>query len=152
MTDKREDILVALGAALTGVLTTAGFAVENFLRDAQEVPEDLRPAIVMLDADETVDEALNPYGKGRPTSKTIPLAMSPETFVLLQETDDLIGPKLNEWRAMVIKAVMTDTTLNSLCHEIRYEGFTSALANGRSMEGQAKLHFTFIYMLRPDQL
>lgn len=152
MTDKREDILVALGAALTALLVANSLPDENYKRNAQEVPENQRPAIVTLDGDETVDDALNPYGKGKPTVKTIPLAMSPEIFVLLQETDEDIGPKLNEWRAKVAKAIMTDATLNSLCHEIRYEGFTTALANGRSMEGQAKLHFSFIYTLRPDQL
>lgn len=148
MTDKREDILLRLNAVMASLLDTPDYAFRN----AGEVPETARPAIVVLDADEELDTKLDPYGKGRPSAQIIPVVLKPEIFVLVQETDDQIGPKINEWRAKVIKAVMLDSALIGLCHEIRYDGFTSAFANGRSMEGQAKVHFSFVYMLRPDQL
>lgn len=147
MADKREQILAQLEVVLTALVSNSTF----FYRNVTEVPEDKRPAIVLNDADDELDPLLDPYGKGRPPIQGHPVMMSPEIFVLLQEVEK-IGTALNDWRARVCKAILTDATLASLCHEIRYAGFTSALANGRSMEGQARVHFSFIYLMRPDQL
>jgi hypothetical protein len=141
MTDKREAILAQLGTVLTALVTDETF----FFRNALEVPENKRPSIILNDADDTLDERLNPYGKGKPPVQGIPVSMTPEVFVLLADGgQDDIGPQLNDWRAKVIKAVLSDATLKGLCHEIQYLGFTSALANGRTMEGQAKLTFAFV--------
>jgi hypothetical protein len=36
--------------------------------------------------------------------------------------------------------------------EVRYEGCATALARGRSMEGEMGVSFSFTYVLRPEEL
>ena len=66
-----------------------------------------------------------------------------------------VGPALNELRAKLVKAVLTDAQLNTLVGAngyVRYAGCSTHLGHGRSMEGSMGVHFTFAYVLRPEQL
>lgn len=124
---------------------------DNVFRNKTEIPEDKRPGFVILDADEV---ALEPEvaRRGRPSDGPVIVGMSPEIIVLVQDDVEKVGSVLSEWRATVLKAVTQDAELKALCTEIRYEGFTTALAIGRSMEGQARINFTFVYVLKISQL
>lgn len=145
--DKREKILerlVEVGASVVG----DGKAFRNRV----EIPESVRPAFVVLDADEFADES--DYGRKRPPMAPRIVGMSPEIYILLGEKPERIGPALSGVRASLIKAILSDASLVELCHDgdIRYGGFETGLAAGRSMEGECRLNFTFQYLLRPDKL
>lgn len=147
MADTRENILTQLLALMKQVVDP-----DNVFRNKLEIAEARRPAIVLLDADEERDQALDASGRNRPANAPKIVGMSPELFVLVKEKEENVGPTLNSWRVQIVKKVMNDPVLNSLCHEIRYDGFTTALAAGRAIEGQARVNFTFLYQLRIDQL
>lgn len=153
--DKRELILDRLFTVYQEV------AGEKFaFRNRTDVPEKARPAIILLDADETTDESS--YGKGRPANGPVIVGLTPETYLLVEGKSDSsakadekkVGAEINALRIKVLKAVLHDASLVALCKdgEIRYDGFSTGLAAGRTMEGEASLSLTFRYVLRPDRL
>jgi len=145
--DKREAILARL-VEVAKTLTEP----DCVFRNQTEIPESKRPAIVILDADETADEAA--YGRGRPANAPNVILLQPEIFILLEAAPDKIGTELNGFRNRVLKAVLHDASLLALCKDgdIRYDGFATGLAVGRSMEGEGGIGLTFRYVLRPDKL
>lgn len=145
-TDKREAILVRLLEIYDGLAEDCAF------RNRTNIPESKLPAIVLLDADENADDSA--YGRGRPAKGPVQMEMRPETYVLLAADAKDVGTELSEWRAEIIKAVLTDETLVALTHggDIRYDGFETGLAAGRSMQGEARISFTFRYVLQPTRL
>lgn len=147
--DKREAILTQIKAILDQAMGDG-----KSFRNKIEVPENARPASVLLDADETKEDAKDTALRGRPPEGAMIVMMSPEIFILCAGASEEVGQLLNAERVKIVKAILTDATLQGLCHnkEIRYEGFTTAMATGRSMEGQARLHFTIPYVLRPNKL
>jgi hypothetical protein len=147
MADPREAIMARLLELMKLVVTP-----DNVFRNKIEVAEARRPAIVCLDSDETRDQTLDASGRNRPPTAPVIMVFNPEVFILVQEKEENVGTALNSWRAQIVKAVMKDATLKSLCHEIRYDGFITALAAGRTMEGQGRVHFSFLYHFRIDQL
>lgn len=158
--DKREAILDRLAVVLQSCCDDP----KHFFRNRIDVPENARPGIVLLDADETA-KSEEIAGKKRPASGPVRVELTPEIYLLASGKPDVtggepaadgkaIGKALNARRAKVIKAVLTDATLIELAHDgaIRYEGFATGLAAGRSMEGEAGISFTFEYMLFPAKL
>lgn len=153
--DRREDILARL-VAVAATLVTEDCAFRNTI----SVPEKKRPAIVILDGDEIADEADNE--RKRPPLAPRIVAMTPEVHFLLEGRADTaaegdqvrVGGALNTLRTRFLKAVLTDASLVALCvdGDIRYDGFTTGLGAGRSMEGEAGVGLTFRYLLRPDKL
>ena len=70
-------------------------------------------------------------------------------------TPQTVGTTLNSLRASLIKAVLTDAQLTTLVGangRVRYVGCSTHLGHGRSMEGSMAVHFSFAYVLRPEQL
>jgi hypothetical protein len=81
--------------------------------------------------------------------------MTPEVQFRLQAKAIDVGTNLNAYRASLIKAVLTDTTLLALTangRSIRYQGAMMAAERGRSMEGGIGVAFTFTYLLRPEDV
>ena len=81
--------------------------------------------------------------------------MTPEVLILLGASPESVGPSLNELRAKLVKAVLTDAQLIALAGSngrIRYAGCSTHLGHGRSMEGSMGVQFSFAYVLRPEQL
>lgn len=151
MTDKREMILARLFAVLKDIP-----GVVTCVRNRGELPDDKRPAITLLDSDETAqDKAFN---RGRIAASPNFISLQPEIYVTLDSRkpdNKLIGQDLNVLRARILKAVLTDGTLVSLCGtngEIRYLGCITDLARGRAMDGETGLTFAFIYVLNPSEL
>lgn len=145
--DKRELILARLlEVAQTVVEPNCAF------RNQLDIPETRRPAIVILDADEQTDDSA--FGRKRPCNGPLIVAAAPEIFILAESKPANIGAVLNGLRRRFLKAVLHDESLVALCTDgdIRYEGFTTGLAVGRSMEGECGVNLTFRYTLRPDRL
>lgn len=147
MTDRREQIL----CRLTELLGTID-GINLVARNRDEISEKSRPAIMLLDADESVE--IGPDGAKPPRSPAL-ISMTPEIYVILGATPEEVGSILNAFRARIIKAILTDETLSSLVGpngQIRYDGCATGLSRGRSMEGEMGLSFSFIYPLIPAQL
>lgn len=147
--DRREAILERLLIVLSAI---EGVKSEACARNREDFAENLRPAIGLFDADEMQPDNFSVEGRGRPPDGKLIIEMQPEIFIIVQKSPKDVGAALNELRAAVIKAVMTDTELKQLCHQIIYAGFTPALAAGRGMVGQGRVHFSFQYLLRIDKL
>ncbi|KLK91421.1 hypothetical protein AA309_20210 [Microvirga vignae] len=158
MADKREQILVRLveiAEAIPGIKTVE--------RNPGQLDETVLPAIVILDADETADDA-DPGGpRGRPPFAPRRVGMTPEIYLMAlaptpepgESSSAKLGPLINGMRAQFVKAVLTDASLREIVGtngDIRYEGCATALARGRSMEAEMGVSFTFSYMLKPSDL
>lgn len=147
MTDRRELILVRLLDIAGGIE-----GIASAFRNRDEISEKQRPAIVILDADEAADDA-DPTT--RPARSPRRVAMTPEIYILLGAKPEDLGAAINRLRARFVKAVLIDAQLASIVGtngDIRYEGCATALARGRSMEGEMGVSFSFTYVLRPEDL
>ena len=147
MTDRREMILARLLEIARGI---EGIAAA--FRNRDEISEKQRPTVVILDADEAADDA-DP--SQRPSRSPRRVAMTPEIYILLGSRPENLGTAINALRARLVKAVLTDSTLLSIVGsngDIRYEGCATALARGRSMEGEMGVSFSFTYVLRPEEM
>ena len=148
MPDLREDILARL---LEVAATVPG--VPHVLRNRAGISEASRPAIIVLDADEAVED--EDLAGGRPGRAPQIVIMTPEIFILVSKRAADIGAELNMLRRRIIRRVLTDATLLSLVGpngSIGYAGCGTALAVGRSMEGEMAVSFAFRYVLKPAQL
>lgn len=145
--DTRELILVRLLEVAESIVGQ-GRAFRNRI----EIPEKFQPCLVLLDADEAVND--DTRGSGRPANGPMRVTMTPELFLLLGKPSAEVGAALNAWRAKIIKTVLNDAALLALCHhgDARYEGLATGLASGRTMEGEAGFSFSFVYVLRPNDL
>lgn len=146
--DKREAILQRLVDVATSLP-----GVTNVVRNQDEISEHKRPAIAIFDADETADERAEQ--QGHPGRAPNIVEMTPEVLILLGAVPEPVGSMLNELRAALIKSVLTDAQLIALTGtngRVRYAGCTTHLGHGRSMEASMDVHFSFAYVLRPDQL
>lgn len=146
--DTREAILDRLLVLAKTCIANPKHVFRNRLR----IPDELLPAISILDGDETPDDS--GYGRGRPANAPIVVTMRPEIYGFVAGDEESAGQDLNALRALLIKAILNDATLLGLCKDgdIRYEGFASGMANGRSLEGEMGLAFAFVYVLRPKSL
>ncbi len=144
MPDVREEILARLFAIAAEV---PGVAMAG--RNRVGLSETARPAVVVLDADEAAEED---EPRGRPGHAPQLVVMTPELFVLAGAPAAEIGAELNGFRRRIVRRVLTDATLLSLAGPngfVRYAGCATALAAGRSMEGEMSLSFAIRYVLRP---
>ena len=146
--DKRELILarlVEVAASVPGVVTVT--------RNSDEISEHKRPAIAVFDSDESADQAAE--RQDHPGRAPNIVEMTPEVLILLGASPESVGSALNALRAKLVKAVLTDSQLIALAGangRVRYAGCSTHLGHGRSMEGSMAVHFTFAYVLRPEQL
>lgn len=146
--DKREQILarlVEVAAAVPGVRIVT--------RNTDEISEHKRPAIAVFDSDDSADEAAE--RQDHPGRAPNLVVMTPELLILLGALPESIGPALNDLRAKLVKAVLTDAQLIALAGangRVRYAGCSTHLGHGRSMEGSMGVQFTLAYVLRPEQL
>ena len=147
MIDRRELIL----SRLLDIASVTEGVVAAF-RNKDEISEKQRPAIVILDADEAADDS-DPGS--RPARSPRRVAMTPEIYILLGAKPEELGSVINLLRARFVKSILGDSQLGSIVGtngDIRYEGCATALARGRSMEGEMGVSFSFTYVLRPEEL
>ena len=145
-TDKREAILARLLVIAEGM---SEFKTRT--RNTMAPSDTQRPAIQILDADETADDGID--GRGRPSNTPNLVGMNPEIYILDGSKPETVGPEINAIRAAFIKAVFADTILADLLGTnggIRYEGCATGLARGRTMEGEMGVSLTFTYVFNPQ--
>lgn len=155
MADVREQILTQMATVVDGLSATVFGATTVFstkARNRGELTSVARPALILLDGDETVDERTLPRGKGSTAARLT--TMSPEIAIVLggrepQNVD--VGEDLNAMRLTVVKAIATDETLLALVGvngDIQYGGLVTDLGWHRSMEGIMVLSFMITYTFR----
>lgn len=148
MIDRREQILAQLLVILAGVE-----GIKAAWRNRGELPDDLRPAITLLDADEavTLQGPQSSRGGGGLTAARSMITMRPEIFILLEQREPKnvnVGQDVNALRVKVIAALSADSSLNTLLTNngsVVYEGCLTDTATGRGMTGQLQMQFAFSY-------
>jgi hypothetical protein len=164
--DRREAILsrvFALLQATPGVATDPYTGAACVYRDRDQLPDELRPGILLIDADEEADQQARDM-TGRPGRAPNIVWIKPEIYVLLKVTKPQnlgTGTNLNTFRTAIVKAIMNDSvspdagTLRALCGsngEVWYHGCITDLARGRTMLGEMGIAFWFRYTLHPSEL
>lgn len=149
MTDKREQIL----ARLVEIMETIP-GVGEVYRNNPDPNEGRMPAVVVFDADEEV-ASLPDTARYKGSTAPQVMIMRPEIYILLSARAADAGTRLNELRARIYKAIVTDLTLSSLVEtngRIMLEAGRSGFAVGRAMASELKLEFSFAYVLRASEL
>lgn len=150
MADQREAILarlLAVAAAVSGVLATA--------RNEPDFGELRRPSMTVFEGDEQADDS-DPV-RQRPTNAPRRVTMTPQIIIAVGGPSETVGTTINSLRSALIKAVLSDATLQSLCAAGRgaglwYEGSSTELGRGRTMEAEMTVAFSFQYFLFPGDL
>lgn len=144
--DVREAILARLVEIAEGIE-----GVNRVVRNDYSV-SDKEVTLMVLDADEKADED-DPVGRGPLAPRR--MTMTPQILIALPKAANEVGPTLNGFRALIIQAVATDTTLTALTTNgrgARLHSSQTSLAWGRSMLGEMGIAFAIPYLLRPDRL
>ncbi len=152
--DRRELILARLFEILKTIV-----GLKTICRNRGLLPEELRPAITLLDGHEDMTSTQVNDGRGGRGLSAQPgkITMRPEIFVVLDTRlpkNEGIGADLNAWRIQILKAVSADTQINALLTtngSLLYEGCLTDLATGQSMEGQLQMRFALSYPLKESE-
>jgi hypothetical protein len=160
MADKRELILLRLLAICTATKTGAG--IKTAVRNRGLLSTEQRPGAVLLDGDERPRLTHDRKSGGRPGMTPSIMIMSPELYILLDETminregvaDDK-GSVLNTMRITLTRAISSDADLLALLGsngEIVYNGCVTDLKSGSALTGQMRLDFNYQYVFDPRAL
>ena len=144
--DRREFIIVALVDLSKGIE-----GVKSVSRNRVQVSAAQRPAVVVLDGDE--EGALGSFALGRPGAAPGIMRMRPEVCVLT--SGNALGTDLNTFRLKMINAVLENDDLAGIVTQtggVQYQGCTTDLGQGRTMEGMMILHFEIHYPLLAAEL
>lgn len=152
MADKRELILQRLEQVSAGVPGIAATARNRgLLRNEQ------RPAIVVLDGDETTaSTGGDSRGRARMTPQVV--RMRPEIYILPREArptgeDDKgedPGTVANDYRMLLLQAIAADEQIRQLIGPnggIVYQGMVTDLHSGGYLAGEARLDLSISYVL-----
>lgn len=156
MPDKREDLMVRLKAIAETVT-----GIETVQRNKGLLRDDKRPAIVILDGDESVSLLTPARSNSAGMSKTLNTA-KPEIYVLLKEyrpnneSDSAVnvGTMLGALRKEVVKKIATDSALLALLGpngKMQYTGCVTDLKSGSALSGEMRLDFSFSYVFDPNE-
>jgi hypothetical protein len=146
MTDVRESILGALVTVCEGI-----DGVVTVERNKLQVSDISRPAIIVLDGGERTEMG---FGGGKPSVAPLVVSMSPSVTVFVGGVPEAVSPAVAAFRAAIISAVLSDSSLLALCKDgdIRYEGCATGFTAGQRIEADLSLDFTIRYVLRPNDL
>ena len=159
MVDQRELVLQRILAVLNTVEGVAeGNNEKSVFRNRGQVPEDKRPAIVLLDGIERKRTVT--VGGGRSRMPAVEMDLSPQIFVLLKTRSNLtnvnVGEELSEFRVRVLAALFADMELWDLLGgdsgQIEYRGADTDMQTGSNMTGEMQLDIAFTYIFDPDDL
>lgn len=154
MADVREAVLARLLAIVDGI-----DGVVHAARNDPNISEDKLPAIIIFDGDEEADQ--NATESNAPGLVPNIVHMTPQVSVKILDSTEDVGSSLNVFRAAMIKAVLNDTALHALIGSVpgrrssgnvRYQGLTPAISEGRMIIGQMNTHFRISYVLDPRAL
>ena len=126
-------------------------------RNQDQIDEKLRPAIQIFDGPETTripetNVGQQQYVPKRGAGPNL-IAMTPSLSILLGAEAENVGPDLDALRMAVLKTVLTDKVLLGLVGPsglILYDGCDMDVRNGRTMEGNMSISFSFVYPLLPQ--
>jgi len=147
--DRREQILARLADVLGTIAPT--------FRNRGELPDDKRPAITLLDADELTKETPMSVGTRISIAPKF-ISLQPEIYIALDSRkpdNKNTGQDLNVLRVKIVKAVCLDGVLITLVGSngrIEYNGCITDLARNRDMAGEMGLIFAFVYIINPSEL
>lgn len=156
MKDRRAEIIARQFTVLSGLniaLTAGTIAAGHLVHNRNELPKELVPGVILLDADEVADPRLAPplpAGRQMPPRDKM-MRMTTEIYIVLDQRkphNEKVGEDLNLARAAIVFAMLTDRALQDLCGangEICYDGCVTDLARNRTMQGQMGLSITFVY-------
>lgn len=160
MADKRELILEQL---VTICETFKPTDIKNVFRNRDLVKQEQRPAIVVLDGDETgvLIGGRRVVQTGQAAFAPQLMTMAPEIYIVLPDerptntkhgTTENIGTLLNDFHQRVIEKIANDATLLALLGSnggIVLQRVATALKSGLPLDGQMRLDFEFTYVLNP---
>lgn len=154
MIDRREQLMIRLMAILNTV-----DGIRTVVRNRGLMRDEQRPAIVLLDGDESV----RLQGSARSDSLLHPTTntSSPEIYVLMNEmrvnnkdADDVgVGTFLNQYRVAILGAINASAELRSLLGpngRIQYRGAVTDLKSGGALSGEMRMDFSFDYPFNPN--
>jgi hypothetical protein len=127
----------------------------HIVQNRNELPKELVPGIILLDADEIKDPRAQLRERGLAETR-VPsniMKMTPEIYVVLDTrgiTNKNVGQDLNTARLAILAAVLPDTQLQNIVGangNIVYDGCVTDLARNRTMKGQLGVSITFTYPL-----
>lgn len=129
-----------------------------FWRNRGELPDEKRPAITLLDANEISEK--NSFGHAKRGLAASPnlVQLTPQIIITLQSQkpkNETVGADLNVIRIAVLKAICFDEGLAVLVGkngEIQYHGCECDLARGLDMNGEMNVSVTFVYPFIPSEL
>lgn len=153
----REQILARI-LQIASDVKTADTTIKSAFRNRGPRSTDVRPAVGLLDGDETNN--LPPRAPGRGGQRLPPaiMTMTPELYILLEETrpkQEEIGPRINAYRDALIEAMAGDTALLALLGangRIQYRGCVTDLKSGSALNGEMRLDFAFTYVVNPASM
>lgn len=156
MTTRREALLVHLFEVLKTVPD-----VRSTWRNKAALPNDERPAVYLLDGDETNANPDLGTNRGRGPSPAHPylLHLLPQIHIALDdrtvENNTTVGPDLNKLLEEIQYRITHDDELRELVTangDIVYLGLQSDLGVGRTMLGQYQINWRLQYPANMDQL
>lgn len=147
MTDRREAILERLVeiAEDLGTFATVG-------RNIADLPDEALPALILMDGDEEADDQVKQ--KGRPAHGPNIVRMTPSLHAVVSGSAGELGPAMNDIRAKLIREILFDNTLTTLCHngQMSYDACaTGMFGDGERLIAEIGVSFTFEYVLRPSE-
>jgi hypothetical protein len=147
-TDRRELLLQQLQLIAEQIP-----GIRTVYRNQTKISAMRRPAIIILDADET--GTAGEFALGRPPKAPSIMSLDPEIWVMLGGTPETVGSDLNGFRLTIIAAVLSDPTLAdlvSITGGVQYQGCITDLGVGRDMEGAMMLKFSLHYPLLTNEM
>lgn len=153
MSEDRRELILMRWHALLGGLSGVAYCVRN--RGA--MPDEKRPALMLLDGDEKSHSALLSIRSRDPNTKNL-VTMIPELYIKLEDrkpNNTLTGTDLNALRLTIWAATRSDETLRGLCNvegggAIEYLGLWSDLKRGQPMDGEMGMQIAFTYVFDPS--
>lgn len=147
MADLRETILARLL-----VVAKAIPGVETCERNLDDIGDAALPAIILFDGDEEASENMKARGLAPNT-----VEMLPSFEIHYGDVPENVGTTANEWRAKLIKAILSDAALATSCGNIpnagaRYVRTTTGLSAGRNAIAKQTVAFGIHYSFKPSAL
>lgn len=147
MADIRETILARL---LVVAKTISG--VELCERNLDDVADIATPAIILFDGDEDAFENNRARGMAPNT-----VEMFPTFEIHVGDVPENIGTTINGWRATLLRTILADETIESLCSGIpnggiRYMRSSTGLSAGRNAIAKLTVDFGISYPFKPSAL
>ena len=166
--DRRQEVLARVFALLSGlnipllggpVAGAAPIKAGNIVHNRNELPAELVPGIILLDADEIKDPRVQLPARGLIERGVPPsiMKMTPEIYVVLDVRGPTVqnaGADLNTARLAILAAILPDKQLQSIVGtngNILYDGCVTDFARNRTMKGQLGVSITFTYPLVPGE-